>query len=299
MDRNPVIDSDGHVVESDQEIWEYLQPPYKGEEQLFAYPFFPTLDGWHRSARRVTDKSGIKIEKPTGEGWLAYLDEANIAAAALFPTAGLAFGLIADPLWAAALARAYNDWVYDKFVRVGPQRIKMMALIPVQDPKEAARELRRVADLGAVGAILPAVGLQKAFGVREFWPIYEAAQETNIALAVHGAPSYNLGLERFDKLIEVRTLTHPFSQMIQLTSMIFEGVFDNFPNLRVAYCEAGTGWVPWIAERMDMEFGNRRAQAPELKVLPSEHLKSGRIFFHCELDEGELANAIRGLGRDD
>ena len=300
MIRVPVIDSDGHVVESDQEIFEYLPPPYKGEEQLFAYPFFPTLDGWHRSARRVTDKSGIRIEKPTGESWLAYLNEANIAATVLFPTAGLAFGLIADPLWAAALARGYNDWVYDKFVRAAPERIKLMALIPVQDPPEAARELRRAAqELGAVGAILPAVGPQKAYGAREFWPIYEAAEECNIMLAVHGAPSYNLGLERLQRLIEVRTLTHPFSQMIQLTSMVFEGVFDAFPQLRVAYCEAGCGWVPFMCERLDLEYGNRRAQAPELQQRPSEHLRSGRIFFHCELDEGELACAIRALGRDD
>ena len=118
-------------------------------------------------------------------------------------------------------------------------------------------------------------------------------------LAVHGAPSFNLGLERLQKLIEVRTLTHPFSQMIQLTSMMFEGVFDLFPKLRVAYCEAGCGWVPWIAERMDMEFGSRRAQAPDLKMLPSEHLGGGRIFFHCELDEDGLANAVAKLGRGD
>ncbi len=300
MHRAPVIDADGHVVETDSEIFEYLPPPYRGEEMLFAYPFFPTLDGWHRSARRVTDKSGIRIEKPTGPQWLDYLNGANIAATVLFPTAGLAFGLISDPAWAAGLARAYNDWLYDRFVRTDPIRIKGAALIPVQEPEQAAQEIRRVAkDLGFVTAVLPAVGPQRAYGAREYWPIYEAAQECDILLAVHGAPSYNLGLERLQKLIEVRTLTHPFSQLIQLTSMMFEGVFDLFPRLRVAYCEAGCGWVPWIAERMDMEFGNRRAQAPELKQLPSEHLAGGRIFFHCELDEDGLANAVAKLGRGD
>jgi predicted TIM-barrel fold metal-dependent hydrolase len=300
MKREPVVDADGHVVETDSEIFAYLPPPYCGEEQLFAYPFFPTLDGWHRSARRVTDKSGIAIEKPTGPQWLDYLNGANIAATVLFPTAGLAFGLISDPSWAAGLARAYNDWLHDRFLRTDPARIKGAALIPVQEPDEAAREVRRVAkDLGMVSAILPAVGPQRAYGAREFWPIYEAAQECDVLLAVHGAPSYNLGLERLQKLIEVCTLTHPFSQMIQLTSMMFEGVFDLFPNLRVAYCEAGCGWVPWMCERMDMEYGNRRAQAPELKRLPSEHLAGGRIFFHTELDEAGLATAVARIGRSD
>ena len=139
MHRDPVIDADGHIIESDADIFPYLPPPYKGEDQLFAYPFFPTLDGWHRSARRVTDKAGVRTARPDAADWLEYLDDANIAATVLFPTAGLAFGLISDPLWAAALARGYNDWLYDKYMRANPKRIKGMALIPVQDPAEAAK----------------------------------------------------------------------------------------------------------------------------------------------------------------
>ena len=64
MSYEPVIDADGHVIESDADIFEYLPPPYRGEDQLFAYPFFPTLDGWHRAARRVTDKAGVRTERP-------------------------------------------------------------------------------------------------------------------------------------------------------------------------------------------------------------------------------------------
>jgi hypothetical protein len=267
---------------------------------MFCYPFFPTLDGWHRAARRITDRGGVITEQPDAGDWLEYLDEANIAATVLFPTAGLAFGLISDPLWAAGLARGYNDWLHDCFMRADPNRMKGMALIPVQDPEMAVAELRRaVQDLGMVGAILPAVGLQRGFGAREFWPIYEAAQECSVILAVHGAPSFNLGLDRFQRLIEVRALTHPFSQMIQLTSMMFNGVFDAFPRLRVAYCEAGVGWVPFMAERLDLEYSGRTAQAPELKQRPSEHLASGRIFFHTELEEKGLAAAIESLGRSD
>ena len=300
MPADRVIDADGHIIESDREILEYLPLPYTGQDNLLAYPFFPTLDGWHRAARRVTDGGRVVTERPTGQDWLDYLNDAAIAATVLFPTAGLAYGLIADPLWAAGLARGYNDWLYDRYLRLSPSRVKGMALIPVQDPFGAATELRRaVTELGMVGGILPAVGLPRAFGAREFWPIYQAAEDLGVILAVHGAPSYDLGLERFQKLIEVRTLTHPFSQMIQLTSMMFNGVFDAFPTLRVAYCEAGCGWAPFMRERLNLEYGGRVAQAPDLKQLPGEHLASGRIFFHCELDEEGLAIAAEKLGRDD
>jgi predicted TIM-barrel fold metal-dependent hydrolase len=299
MSEEWVIDADGHVIESDQQLLAYLPPPYTGQDQMLSYPFFPTLDGWHRTARRITDPKGVHHERPTASDWLVFLDQAHIAATVLFPTAGLAFGLIADPEWATALARGYNDWLYDRFLKANPSRLYGIALIPVQDPSEAARELRRaVSELGMVGAVLPAVGLARAYGAPEFRPIYEAAQELDVMLAVHGAPSHNLGLERFQRLIEVRTLTHPLSQMIQLTSMMFGGVFDRFPRLRVAYCEAGACWVPMIAERMDREYGARSTQAPDLKQRPSEHLRSGRIFVHCELDELGLVDALKWLPDD-
>src|SRR5437867_3863198 len=276
-----VIDADGHVFESDQAIFPYLPPPFRGQEILFATPFFPALDGYHRQARRVLDGRASVIDNPNVEDWLAYLDEAEIALSVLFPTAGLAFGLVSDPDWAAGLARGYNDWLYDQFLRSAPRRLKGMALIPLQDPARAVKELRRaVGEQGFVGAVLPAAGLYESLGHRMYWPIYEAAQALDCVLAVHGAPSYGLGLETLHRLIEIRTLTHGFSQMLEMTSLMFEGVFDAFPDLRFAFCEAGVGWVPYLMERLDLEFGNRSGQAPDLKRMPSEHLKSGRIFFH-------------------
>jgi predicted TIM-barrel fold metal-dependent hydrolase len=105
-------------------------------------------------------------------------------------------------------------------------------------------------------------------------------------------------LERLHRLIERRTLTHGFSQMQQMVSMVFGGVFDAFPKLRVAFCEAGAGWVPYLMERMDLEYESRHTQVPDLKVAPSEHLRSGRIYLHAELSEKGLAGAVRELGED-
>lgn len=299
VERPLVIDADGHVVESDAELFAYLPAPYAGREDLLSMPFFPSLDGWHRAARRVADGRPHVLPRPSASDWLAYLDESRIGAAVLFPTAGLGFGLVADPDWAVALARAYNDWLHDRFLRHDPRRLKGVALLPLQRIPEAMRELERgVRELGMVGAVLPAVGIREAFGDERFWPLYEAAQRLDIVLAVHSAPAQGLGLDRLRRLIEVRTLTHPFGQFVQLTSMVFGGVFDAFPKLRVAYCEAGAGWVPYLMERLDNEYRNRRPQAPALAVAPSEHLRSGRIFFHTELGEAGLAWAL-GRVRDD
>ena len=65
------------------------------------------------------------------------------------------------------------------------------------------------------------------------------------------------------------------------------------------YHEAGCGWVSYLAERLDLEYRNRPSQAPLVKRLPSEHLKSGRIFFHTELGEHGLRRALAGRGPPD
>jgi len=292
------IDADGHIVESDAELLDFLPAPYTSRQDLLCFPFFPTLDGFHRQGRRVADGKGRYIAKGSLKEWQDFLDEDEIAWSVLYPTAGLTFGLIRDRDWACAIAQAYNSYLYERFTRP-EKRLKGMALIPLQSIPDAVQELRRaVAELGFVGAILPAVGLRQPFGDAKYFPVYEAAQELGALLAVHAAPTQGIGVDNFDKLIEVRTLSHGFAQMIQMTSMIYNGVFDRFPELKIAYAEAGCGWVPYLMERMDMEYEHRSAQAPECKTLPSEHLKSGRIFIHCELEDRGIAQ-VAELLRDD
>jgi predicted TIM-barrel fold metal-dependent hydrolase len=55
----------------------------------------------------------------------------------------------------------------------------------------------------------------------------------------------------------VHTLSHSFAQMLQCTSMMFRGVFDRFPKLRVAFMEAGCSWAPYWFGRMNEEWEKR------------------------------------------
>src|SRR5947207_2943477 len=85
---------------------------------------------------------------------------------------------------------------------------------------------------------------------------------------------------------------------VQLTSMIFEGVPEKFPRLRVAFLEAGCGWAPYWMERMDDEYAKRRSEAPALKKRPSEYVRSGTIYFSCEADEWLLPQALERVGEN-
>jgi predicted TIM-barrel fold metal-dependent hydrolase len=233
-----ILDADGHIIERDAELFEYLEPPYAGNETLLGFPFFPTLDGYQRGA--IMSRLGIHKEYTINpKVWLDFLDGVGIETTVLYPTAGLTFGIIQDPAWAGALARAYNNWFHDRFFRVS-RRLRAVALIPMQDVPEAVTELRRaVTELGMVGVVLTAnnaeLGVRQPLGHPSFWPIYEEAERLDVPLAVHGAPSFNLGINFFTRFALTHALEHPLAQMIQLTSMVMEGVFERFPRLRVAY----------------------------------------------------------------
>jgi hypothetical protein len=111
------IDADGHVVEADAELLDFLPAPFKGRADLLSFPFFPTLDGFHRQARRVVDGKGRYIAKGNLQEWREFLDEDEIAWSVLYPTTGLTFGLVRDKEWACALATGYNNYLYETFTK--------------------------------------------------------------------------------------------------------------------------------------------------------------------------------------
>jgi uncharacterized protein len=118
-------------------------------------------------------------------------------------------------------------------------------------------------------------------------------------LAVHGAPSRGLGFDFLDAFVEVHALEHPLPLMIQLTNMIFQGVFELYPNLRVAYLEAGCGWIPFMMDRLDEDFERRgKKWAPRLKRLPSESIKSGSVYVSVESEERTLPYVVELFGED-
>ncbi len=148
------------------------------------------------------------------------------------------------------------------------------------------------------GGVLAPAGLPKPLGDTYFYPLYRQAEKLGCPLAIHGAPSKSLGFDFFQSLIEARTLSHPFLQMIQLTSIVLEGVLERFPKLKLASLEGGCQWIPFLMDRMDMEYGHRSPQAPLLKKKPSEYMKDGRIYFHAELWEAMLSYVIERVGED-
>jgi len=284
-----VIDADGHVTETQDQVAKYLDDPYRRRPTgMFFYPW----DGWDR---RMLGTLGEFAG--TADAWLRALDRGGMELAVLYPTLGLFMSFLKDRAWAVALCRAYNSFMHEEFAKKSP-RLKAVALLPLQDPEAAAKELRRaVRELGAVGAMLAADG-SHVLGDARFAPIYEEAETLDVMLGVHASGSHlgGGGLELFPAFIQTHTCSHAFGQMRQLTSIILEGVPERHPKLRIAFLEAGCGWAPYWIERMDEEYAKRASEAPVLKKKPSEYVRSGTIYFSCEADECLLPAALKLIG---
>ena len=133
----------------------------------------------------------------------------------------------------------------------------------------------------------------------DYFPLYEEAQRLDTMLAIHGGTQgiHTMGADQFQKFIEVHTYCFPAGLMLQMTSMMFSGIPELFPDLRLGWMEAGCGWVPYWMQRMDEEYEMRgEVEAPVLKRPPSEYLRDGRWYFHTESDERMLPQAISEVG---
>lgn len=336
-----IIDADGHVNEHERIFEKYLDPACRDRQPSIV--LMPSGDRfWVIEGRLVPRPPGARgAGTPTGfhpassamkvthardgslddvQGRLKDLDQEGIDIQVIYPSTMLAVGFLEDRELAAAMCRAYNNYVSER-CSAAPARLKWLAAVPLQDPPEAIQELRRVVtELGAVGAVIPGTVGDRPLDQPEFFPFFEEADGLNIALGVHGlVGAYNTpGQELFDKFFYTHLVSMPFALMVAMGALIGGGILERLSNLRVAFLEIGAGWVPywawWLDEHYEKGFylgragtagaaeaGKRyytRDPLPHLRTLPSETLfKSGRCFFACEADE-DLNYIARVVGED-
>src|SRR4029077_20351546 len=133
------IDADGHIIEKAEELIKYLEEPWRMAEPVIPRRLLPTGDDFHTPRIR---RKGIFNEAVCPEHSLEYLEKTRVELTILYPTAGLAPGYVINPEWAVVYARAWNNYVFDKYLKKSPQ-FKAVALIPMQDVSSCVIELRR------------------------------------------------------------------------------------------------------------------------------------------------------------
>lgn len=297
------VDCDGHVIESMEDMKPFMDDVVRHQASrpaLKHHNVFPNLDGAHFAIRRDPEFRANRKNASDGmagspEDWNAFLEKAKVQMSVLFPSEGLAIGMLNSPDYAVRLCRAYNDWAHERFARQN-SKLKPVALIPMQDPALAVEELTRaVKQLGMVTAMLPSVGLPLHLGHAYYDLVYRAASDLGVPLCIHGGSSRNIGMESFTNYPARHALHHTLPLATALVGLIYHGTMDRFPALRLGFMEGGCGWLAFILDRMhrDVHYYDR-ADLP--KDAPEDYLGGGRILVGCEGSEVTLAHVAGRIG---
>ncbi len=206
-----------------------------------------------------------------------HLDANNVVLGILNPlNAGQG---VSNPGLSAALCHAINQWQVAEWTGKD-RRLKASVVVPYEYADAAVAEIRHWAGHRDFVQVLLLSRTAEPLGNRRYWPIYQAAAEAGLPVAVHafgygGAPISSTGWP--SHYIEEMT-GHAQSSQAGLSSMVLEGIFERFPALRVLMVEAGFAWAPSLAWRLDKAWRTLRAETPHLKRPPSEYMRE-RVWW--------------------
>ncbi len=295
-----VVDADVHIHEDPAGLAEYADPPWdvglreiaKVEERYLDLPgmtpraeFRVPFPGG--SNRRQIVTSAVELR--------ASLDDLRVNKAVLFPDHLLYLAMVRDPDFAATLARSYNQWLLEHWLREDPTLRGALVVAP-QDPEAGAADIRRHAGRREfVCVYLPASGVRPLYGHRQYDVVYEAALEAGLPIALHSVeavfPVFPFELNEFRTTLGAHAVAHPFSMIANMVSMLETGVPARYPELKLGFMEAGCGWIPFILHRLDKEYIERRREVPFLQERPSHYIK--RCFFGTQpIEEPERLSDI-------
>ena len=184
-------------------------------------------------------------------------------------------------------AELYNNEIA-ALRKAAPGRFEGWALLPMQDPEAAANELRRaVTTLRLIGGYMPSNVKGRYLASPDFAPIFEAAADLDAPLFVH--PSNPPARERMADYELAVVAGYLFDTTLNIFHMIFGGLFDRYPSLRLCCTHLG-GYAPLLHARMQRELDTNPGLAARLKRPLRDYLRS--IYFDTICFEPAYARAM-------
>jgi predicted TIM-barrel fold metal-dependent hydrolase len=208
----------------------------------------PITPGAHDAAARLRDMDAMGIDR-----------------ALLFPTLFAEhFPLLENPDVAWALARAYNDWIVD-FAAADRRRLIPVAVLPMQAPSFAVRELERVAARGVKAAFVRPSFFEGRYPNHPLYdPVWQRLEALDIAACVHPSPGstnpeWSCAGPFVERVAGNLRIGHPIAEAVApfmdastlLTALAFYGHMEIYPKLRLTLVHAGAAWVPLALEKSE------------------------------------------------
>jgi predicted TIM-barrel fold metal-dependent hydrolase len=324
-----VISADSHIVEPPDLYESRIEPKFRSRAPRIERHRTRTgqeYDAWYLDGVRVGTigsviQAGRRFEDPGSIDFLGVWEDVRKAAyephamleeleadgvwgACLQPSQGLFWYRLPDSELLSALCRAYNVWITD-FCRAAPGRFKGIGMLNVDDVDDACQELERCAELGLAGAFIPVYPVaERPYRHASYDRLWWMAQDLEMPLLLHVATMRG-GIPGSEFTIDINQLTaaglanSDYWMRYSLTAMIFAGVFDRYPRLKVGSVEHETAWVPHWLRQMDFTYRERpalgRAWKSRHAMLPSEYWQRNMFVEFMEDDCGIRLRDVIGV----
>ncbi len=195
-----------------------------------------------------------------------------------------------------ALAAGLNEWLVREWLE--PEvRLRASIVTPYEAGELAAKEIGRWTQDPRFCQVLLAARTKEPLGRRKYWPLYEAAAASDLPVAIHfgGAGGMPLTAAGFPSFYFEDHCGMPQAFQTQLISLVFEGVFERFPGLKVVLVEGGYAWLPSLMWRMDRAWEKLGAEVPHVKMAPSAYIRRHCWFTSQPMEEPPRRSDYRQL----
>ena len=242
-----------------------------------------------RGGEELAEFLGRGYEAARPSGWdpverIADQELDGIDAELLYPSLGMSIFSVPDPELQRACFRVYNDWLAE-YCSHEPRRLYGVGLISLESLEHATGDLERVAAQGMRGAMIwGATPEDRSYRDRAYDPFWQAASEHGLPVSLHIATRRRLGQRsqdfvsgpggkrQVDPAISFTTMVHEIQESLAI--LVFGGVLERFPELRIVSAENGIGWLLPMMHRMDHGFEKYSAVQPEkLSMKPSDYVR--------------------------
>jgi len=197
---------------------------------------------------------------------------------------------------AAVFCRATNDWIRDAWLSRDP-RLRASIVITAHNTELAVAEIERRADDPRFVQVLMLVSGEVTLGRRQLWPIYRLAERLGLPIGVHAGSAYRSAPTAvgWPSYYVEDYVSQSAAFESQLQSMISEGVFAKFPELKVVAIESGLSWLSGFVWRADKTWKGVRAEVPWVTRAPSEIIRNHVRFTVQPIDAADEREEILRL----
>jgi uncharacterized protein len=293
-----IVSADSHVIEV-PDLWEKGMPTSlrsrapkaffdeKRNAWMFGSPEVPVqaVGGLFMAGQRPDQlesfhRAGFSVARPGGWDPIARMqdmEQDGVSAEVLYPSLGLGLYCIEDAAFQEALFRTYNDWLIDYCQKV-PDRLYGIALLSMYNIEHAIAEMERCKKQGIVGTMIWQVPDPKLpFTSDHYERFWAASQDLELPVHLHILTGFGASVKRqtshgIDRYRIGVNQTREIEDA--LFDMIFSGVLERYPRLKVVSVENEVGWMPFWLGQCDKDFRRRRhAEKVPMNQLPSEYFQ--------------------------